>query len=83
MNTRRAFIQSLAASPLYAGAPYFARCFAQTPQAQPVDGLIAHAGDALDVFDFEPVAHGNIGVGACNLRDITRASLIHQETIRG
>jgi isopentenyl diphosphate isomerase/L-lactate dehydrogenase-like FMN-dependent dehydrogenase len=60
MNTRRAFIKFLATSPLYAGAPYFARGFAQTPQAQPVDGLIARAGDALDVFDFEPVAHGNI-----------------------
>ena len=60
MNTRRAFIKFLATSPLYAGAPYFARCFAQTPQAQAADGLIARAGDALDVFDFEPVAHGNI-----------------------
>jgi 4-hydroxymandelate oxidase len=60
MNTRRAFIKFLAASPLYAGAPYFARCFAQTSQGQPVDGLTARAGDALDVFDFEPVAHGNI-----------------------
>jgi 4-hydroxymandelate oxidase len=60
MNNRRAFIKFLAASPFYAGTPYFARCFAQTPQAQPVDGLIARAGDALDVFDFEPVAHGNI-----------------------
>lgn len=59
MNTRRAFIKFLAASPLYAGAPYFGRCFAQTPQAPP-DGLIARAGDALDVFDFEPVAHRNI-----------------------
>jgi 4-hydroxymandelate oxidase len=60
MNTRRAFIKFLAASPLYAGAPYFARCFAQTSQGQAVDGLTARAGDALDVFDFEPVAHGNI-----------------------
>jgi isopentenyl diphosphate isomerase/L-lactate dehydrogenase-like FMN-dependent dehydrogenase len=60
MNTRRAFIKFLATSPLYAGAPYFARCFAQTSQAQPVDGPIVRAGDALDVFDFEPVAHGNI-----------------------
>ena len=59
MNTRRAFIKFLAASPLYAGAAYFGRCFAQAPQA-PADGLIARAGDALDVFDFEPVAHRNI-----------------------
>jgi 4-hydroxymandelate oxidase len=60
MNTRRAFIKFLAGSPLYAGAPFFGRCFAQTSQAQPADGLIARAGEALDVFDFEPVAHGNI-----------------------
>ncbi|HTD75575.1 MAG TPA: alpha-hydroxy acid oxidase [Steroidobacteraceae bacterium] len=60
MNTRRAFIKFLASSPLYAGAPFFGRCFAQTSQAQPVDGLIARVGDALDVFDFEPVAHGKI-----------------------
>src|SRR5258708_23626408 len=60
MNTRRAFIKFLATSPLYAGAPYFASGFAHTSQAQAVDGPIARAGDALDVFRFEPVAHGNI-----------------------
>ncbi|HEY2782950.1 MAG TPA: alpha-hydroxy acid oxidase [Steroidobacteraceae bacterium] len=62
MNTRRAFIKFLAASPLYAGSPYFVRCFAQSapPQATSADGLIARAADALDVFDFEPIAHKNI-----------------------
>ena len=59
MNTRRAFIKFLAASPFYAGLPSVERCFAQTPQT-PADGQIARAGDALDVFDFEPVAHANI-----------------------
>jgi 4-hydroxymandelate oxidase len=60
MNTRRAFISFLAASPLYAGLGYFGRSFAQTSASPSGDGLIAGAGDALDVFDFEPVAHRNI-----------------------
>jgi 4-hydroxymandelate oxidase len=71
MNSRRAFVSFLAASPLYAGWGFLGRSFAQTP-SQGADGLIAHAGatagngaiaraaDALDVFDFEPVAHRNI-----------------------
>jgi 4-hydroxymandelate oxidase len=59
MNNRRAFIRFLAASPLYAGMGFLGRSFAQVP-APSGDGLIARAGDALDVFDFEPVAHRNI-----------------------
>jgi 4-hydroxymandelate oxidase len=59
MNSRRAFISFLAASPLYASLGYFSRSLAQTP-APSGDGLIARAGEALDVFDFEPVAHRNI-----------------------
>jgi isopentenyl diphosphate isomerase/L-lactate dehydrogenase-like FMN-dependent dehydrogenase len=71
MNSRRAFVSFLAASPLYAGLGLLGRSFAQTT-SQSADGLIAHAGaiagegsisraaDALDVFDFEPVAHRNI-----------------------
>jgi 4-hydroxymandelate oxidase len=59
MNSRRAFISFLAASPLYAGMGFLGRSFAQVP-APNGDGLIARAGDALDVFDFEPVAHRNI-----------------------
>jgi isopentenyl diphosphate isomerase/L-lactate dehydrogenase-like FMN-dependent dehydrogenase len=71
MNSRRAFVSFLAASPFYAGLGLLGRSFAQTlPQS--ADGLTAHAGaiagegsisraaDALDVFDFEPVAHKNI-----------------------
>jgi 4-hydroxymandelate oxidase len=60
MNSRRAFISFLAGSPLYAGLGYFNRSFAQTLASPTGDGLIARAGDALDVFDFEPVAHRNI-----------------------
>jgi isopentenyl diphosphate isomerase/L-lactate dehydrogenase-like FMN-dependent dehydrogenase len=59
MNTRRAFLSFLAASPLYTGRGFLNRSFAQTP-ASTGDGLIARAGEALDVFDFEPVAHRNI-----------------------
>lgn len=59
MNTRRAFIGFLASSPLYAGLGYFSRSFAEAP-ASPGGDLVARAADALDVFDFEPVAHSNI-----------------------
>ena len=60
MNTRRAFIRFLAASPLYAGFGYLGRSFAETPALHLDEAMIAGAGDALDVFDFEPVAHRNI-----------------------
>ena len=60
MHSRRAFMRFLAASPLYVGAAYFERSFAQIVPAQAGDIPIARAGDALDVFDFEPVAHRNI-----------------------
>jgi 4-hydroxymandelate oxidase len=59
MNTRRTFIKYLAASPLYAGFPYF-QSFAETVSLQNIDSVIARCGDALDVFDFEPVARKNI-----------------------
>lgn len=59
MNSRRAFISFLAASPLYAGWGSLGRSFAQAP-APTGDNPMARAGDALDVFDFEPVAHRNI-----------------------
>jgi 4-hydroxymandelate oxidase len=53
------FIKYLAASPMYAGLPSF-RSFAEAASLQDVDGAINRAGDALDVFDFEPVARKNI-----------------------
>jgi isopentenyl diphosphate isomerase/L-lactate dehydrogenase-like FMN-dependent dehydrogenase len=60
MDTRRVFIKYLAASPLYAALPGFARSFAENPSSQNIDGVITRCGDALDVFDFEPVARKNI-----------------------
>jgi 4-hydroxymandelate oxidase len=60
MNTRRSFIKYLAASPLYAGIPWIAQSFAQSTSPQSIDAVIDRCGDALDVFDFEPVARKNI-----------------------
>jgi 4-hydroxymandelate oxidase len=60
MNSRRAFLSFLAASPLYTGWEFLGKSFAQSVAPPGADGLIARAGDALDVFDFEPVAHRNI-----------------------
>lgn len=52
---RRAFLGFLAASPLAGGLPELARgILAASPQQQ--KGLITDAAQALDVFDFEPVA---------------------------
>jgi 4-hydroxymandelate oxidase len=59
MNTRRMFIQYLAASPLYAALPSF-RSFVEAASLQDVDNAISRSSDALDVFDFEPVARKNI-----------------------
>jgi 4-hydroxymandelate oxidase len=59
MNTRRAFLSFLAASPLFASRGFLSSSFAQMP-ASAGDGLIVRASEALDVFDFEPVAHRNI-----------------------
>jgi 4-hydroxymandelate oxidase len=59
-NNRRALIKFLAASPFYAGFASVAGALAQSTSAPTIDNLIARAGDALDVFDFEPVARKNI-----------------------
>ena len=59
MNTRRAFVKFLAASPFWAGLPLAERAFSQT-QIQPAENFISRADEALDVFDFEPIAHKNI-----------------------
>lgn len=59
MSNRRTFLKYLAASPLYAGVPYL-QSFAQGVAPQTIDAMISRAEDALDVFDFEPVARKNI-----------------------
>ena len=56
MTDRRAFLKFLASSPLFASIPSISEAFAQTTTLQGVDNLIGSAADALDVFDFEPVA---------------------------
>jgi 4-hydroxymandelate oxidase len=60
LNTRRTFLKYLAASPLYAGIPCIAQSFADTTSPQTIDGAPTRSSDALDVFDFEPVARKNI-----------------------
>jgi 4-hydroxymandelate oxidase len=57
MTDRRAFLKFLAASPLVAGIPSIEKALAETTSLQTVDNLIGSAAEALDVFDFERVAH--------------------------
>jgi hypothetical protein len=68
--SRRCFLQFLAASPLFAhiGAPAFAQN-TSAPSRLPdpmvwaprdLDNLISDPKEALDVFDFEPVAKKNV-----------------------
>lgn len=57
MTDRRAFLKYLAASPLFAGIPAIEKALAQATSIGGVDALIGSAAEALDVFDFEPVAH--------------------------
>jgi 4-hydroxymandelate oxidase len=59
MNNRRALLGYLAASPLMAGL-IADRAFGQAPAGEQLDALVTRAGDALDVFDLERVAHRNI-----------------------
>jgi isopentenyl diphosphate isomerase/L-lactate dehydrogenase-like FMN-dependent dehydrogenase len=69
-TTRRRFVQFLAASPLFthSGAPAFAQnTSAPTRLPDPMvwaprelDNLISDPKEALDVFDFEPVAKRNV-----------------------
>jgi 4-hydroxymandelate oxidase len=56
MTDRRAFLKFLASSPLFAAIPSIGEVLGQTTTLQGVDNLISSAADALDVFDFEPVA---------------------------
>jgi 4-hydroxymandelate oxidase len=69
ITSRRRFIQYMAASPLFAGTGLSALAAEPYPErpADPFvwaprdyDHLIASPKDALDIFDFEPVAHKNV-----------------------
>jgi isopentenyl diphosphate isomerase/L-lactate dehydrogenase-like FMN-dependent dehydrogenase len=57
--SRRAFLRFVAASPLAGAFPDWARAVLAAPQGQQ-RALIAAAGDALDVFDFEAAAHDKL-----------------------
>src|SRR5215469_9905288 len=71
-TSRRRLLQFLAASPLltYSGAPAFAQEPSTTSRLpdpmvwspRELDKLISDPGEALDVFDFEPVAKKNVPV---------------------
>src|SRR4029078_11031718 len=65
MTDRRAFLKFLASSALFASTPSISEAFAQTTTLQGVDNLIGSAADALDVFDFEPVARKAIPPPHC------------------
>src|SRR5262245_2377395 len=62
-STRRRFLRYLAASPLLAGSDLLAqeKRLPEPPVWAPrtLDKLIEHPGEALSVFDFEPVMHKN------------------------
>jgi isopentenyl diphosphate isomerase/L-lactate dehydrogenase-like FMN-dependent dehydrogenase len=60
LTARRALIKFLAASPFYAGFASIAETLAQSAPPTDIDNLIVRAADALNVFDFEPVARKNI-----------------------
>ena len=69
ITSRRRFIQFMAASPLFAGTSLSALAAEPYPErpADPFvwaprdyDHLISNPKEALDVFDFEPVAHKNV-----------------------
>lgn len=65
-TARRDFLKFLAASPYVAslgGVAAFLRQGTLAQTAQDAPSLIATPGDALDVFDFEEVAHRNVAPG--------------------
>ena len=76
-TSRRRFFQYLAASPLFTriGAPAFAQNTAAPPRLpdpmvwapRDLDNLISDPKEALDVFDFEPVAKKECASGAFRL----------------
>jgi len=57
MSDRREFLKFLAGSPLLLAYPTLLEAFTQAPTAQAAAATLASAADALDVFDFEAMAH--------------------------
>jgi 4-hydroxymandelate oxidase len=65
LESRRRLLQFLAASPLLGGTQAFAQEVQRLPDPmvwgpRTLDKLIGSPREALDVFDFEPVAHKNV-----------------------
>ena len=57
MSDRREFLKFLAGSPLLLAQPALLEAFTQAPTAQAAAATLKSAADALDVYDFEAMAH--------------------------
>ena len=57
MSDRREFLKFLAGSPLLLAHPALLEAFTQAPTAQAAAAILQSAADALDVYDFEAMAH--------------------------
>jgi hypothetical protein len=57
MSDRREFLKFLAGSPLLLAYPSLLEAFTQAPTVQAAAATLASAADALDVYDFEAMAH--------------------------
>src|SRR5580692_7794321 len=56
MSDRRAFLTFIASSPLLLGFPSIAEALVRAGSTQAAEDALRSAADALDVFDFEPMA---------------------------
>jgi 4-hydroxymandelate oxidase len=57
MSDRREFLKFLAGSPLLLAYPALLEAFTQAPTAQAAAAILQSAAEALDVYDFEAMAH--------------------------
>ena len=57
MSDRREFLKFLAGSPLLMAYPALLEAFTQAPTPQVAAAILQSAADALDVYDFEAMAH--------------------------
>ena len=57
MSDRREFLKFLAGSPLLLAYPALLEAFTQAPTPQAAAAILQSAADALDVYDFEAMAH--------------------------